>query len=34
MEPALDANYEAVRQSTYAWPAATPKAAGQVQLGK
>jgi hypothetical protein len=23
MEPALDANYEAVKQSTYAWPAAT-----------
>jgi hypothetical protein len=34
MEPALDANYEAVRQSTYAWPAATAKAASQVQLGK
>ena len=26
MEPALNANYEAVKKSTYAWPAATTPA--------
>jgi len=34
MEPELDANYEAVRQASYAWPAATAKAASHVQAGK
>jgi hypothetical protein len=32
MESALNANYQAVRQSTYAWPAATAKDTNQIQV--